>query len=76
RKPYEQHIVDIEVKGGELLGFGNACAYNKDGYKTNRTFSYYGQLMAAVRAGEEGSITITCSDETRKESINIPIATN
>ncbi|MCR4902062.1 MAG: DUF4982 domain-containing protein, partial [Butyrivibrio sp.] len=47
RKPYEQHIVDIEVKGGELLGFGNACAYNKDGYKTNRTFSYYGQLMAA-----------------------------
>ena len=73
RKPAEQHNVELEISGGELLGFGNACAYNKDGYCKNKTFSYYGQMMAAVRAGEEGCIKITAKDESRVSSVEIPV---
>ena len=74
RKPCEQHNVELEVEGGELLGFGNACAYNKDGYCKNKTFTYYGQMLAAIRAGEGKEITITATDESRKETIKLPIA--
>jgi len=74
-KPTENHNVTIDVEGGQLLGFGNACAYNPDGYCSKQTFTYYGQLLAAVRAADKGQVKIVAWDENRKESVTIPIAT-
>ncbi|MCR5771119.1 MAG: DUF4982 domain-containing protein [Butyrivibrio sp.] len=75
RKPSEMHEVELSVEGGKLLGFGNACSYNKDGYKGNKTFSYYGQMMAAVRAGSGEEVRIRAVDECREEEVIIPITT-
>ncbi|MCR5715950.1 MAG: DUF4982 domain-containing protein, partial [Lachnospiraceae bacterium] len=65
RKPGEMHRIRIDVKGATLLGFGNACAYNPDGYCQTETFTYYGQAMAAIRMERGEGATITVSDEER-----------
>lgn len=49
-KPLERGVIDIEVDGGELLAFGNACPFNKDGYLGTSSDTYYGRALAVVRA--------------------------
>ena len=56
------NILTVTVNGGELLGLGNACPYNEIGYVTNRTDTYYGEALAAVRAGNQGRIELTVAD--------------
>ena len=61
-KPMEKHVVKVEADG--LLGLGNACSYNKDGYDKQETFTYYGQALAVVKADEDAKeMTITVTDE-------------
>ena len=72
-KPMEKHNLKISVENGELLGFGNACSYNKDGYWKNTTKTYYGEAMAVVRAKEEGSIRVKVSDEKQTYELELPI---
>jgi beta-galactosidase len=48
-KPFERAEVKVTVKGGTLLGLGNGCSYNKRGYLTDSTDTYYGQALAIIR---------------------------
>ncbi len=52
-KPLERGVIDIEVEGGELLAFGNACPFNKDGYLGTSSDTYYGRALAVVRANSK-----------------------
>ncbi len=62
-KPMEKDRIKIAVEGGELVAFGNGCPYNKDGYLKDETFTYYGEVLAIVRAVEdEVKITATRSN--------------
>ena len=69
----EKHRIKIQVENGELMGFGNACPYNKDGYDKEETRTYYGEALAVVRAGESGSVKVSVQDETSEYSVDIPI---
>ena len=72
-KPMEKHRIKIQVENGELMGFGNACPYNKDGYDKEETRTYYGEALAVVRAGESGSVKVSVQDEASEYSVDIPI---
>jgi beta-galactosidase len=72
-KPMEKHDISIEVTGGELKGFGNACPYNKDGYWQNKTSTYYGRALAVVKADGEREVTIKVTDEKESYTVIVPI---
>jgi beta-galactosidase len=72
-KPMEKHRIKIAVENGELMGFGNACPYNPDGYWKNETRTYYGEAMAVVRAGRQGSTVIRVTDEHDTYRVELPI---
>lgn len=72
-KPMEKHNLKIFVENGELLGFGNACSYNEDGYWKNATKTYYGEAMAIVRAGKKGTVRVKVSDEKQEYELELPI---
>ncbi len=71
--PMEKHDLKVQVENGVLLGFGNACAYNKDGYWKDETNTYYGRALAVVRAGEEGVVTVKVQDEQGEHTLEIPV---
>ena len=48
----------MEVSGGTLLGFGNACPYHERSYKGNVTDTYYGEALAIIQPQEMGEIQI------------------
>ena len=62
--PLARGILTVKVEGGELLGLGSACPYNEIGYCTDRTDTYYGEALAAVRAGDDGQVRLTVTDGT------------
>jgi beta-galactosidase len=72
-KPMEKHNISIEVTGGELKGFGNACPYNKDGYWQNKTSTYYGRALAVVRVNGEREVTVKVTDEKETYTVTVPI---
>ncbi len=74
RKPMEKHYVHVDVKGGTLVGFGNACPYNPDGYDKDTTFTYYGEALAAVRADADAKqVELTFTDEKGSVKKVIPV---
>lgn len=73
-KPMEKHFVKLTVENGTLEGFGNACAYNPDGYRKDTVKTYYGEALAAVRAREDGIVKITAQDDDGKRvTVEIPV---
>jgi beta-galactosidase len=58
-KPMEKDRIKVTVNGGELVALGNACPYNPDGYLKDETFTYYGEMLAIVRAGDCKELTLT-----------------
>lgn len=48
-KPLARGIVRLQVENGTLLGMGNGCAYNRDGYLNAYTDTYYGEALAVIR---------------------------
>ena len=60
--PRERGILQVEVEGGELLGLGSACPYNRIGFTARQTDTYYGEALAAVRAGRDSLIRISATD--------------
>lgn len=72
-KPMEKHHIQISVENGSLEGFGNACAYNEDGYCKDTTRTYYGEALAVVRAGESGTVQVIVTDESGKHNLELPI---
>ena len=72
-KPMEKHRVHIEVENGELQALGNACPYNPEGYLLDTVSTYYGEALAIVRAGESGTLRLTCRDEERSRNLEMAI---
>ena len=70
-KPLARDMIQADVKQGSLIGLGNACPYNARGYLTNKTDTYYGRALAAVRADEQGRIDLVVSDSTRQVKLTL-----
>lgn len=69
-KQLERGIVKLEVKGGELLGLGNACSYNEIGYCENYTDTYYGRALAVIKkTGDECVVSASCNEKSGKISL-------
>lgn len=62
-KPLVRGRVQVSVTGGTLLGLGNACPYNEDGYLTRSTDTYYGEALAIVRPDGPGTITVSAQSK-------------
>lgn len=60
-KPLERGKINIKVRGGELLGLGNACPFNMDGYLNEFTDTYFGEALAIVKA--KGEKIIVSADD-------------
>ncbi|MBP5217299.1 MAG: DUF4982 domain-containing protein [Bacilli bacterium] len=59
-RPYEKDTIEIiDVKGGELLGFGNSNPYNEEGYVGNKARTYFGEAVAIFRVDEEKDFAFT-----------------
>ncbi len=71
-KPTERHRVRVNVSGGKLLGLGNACAFNPEGYRNADTGTYYGRALAVVQANGTSAVTVTISDDVRSCIVTIP----
>ena len=61
-KPMVRERLKVSVENGVLMGLGSANAYVKGNYAQDTADTYYGEAMAAVRAGETGVVTITVAD--------------
>ena len=61
-KPLENHLLKCSVTGGKLLGFGNGCSYNKRGYLTSETDTYYGEALAIIKADSSGKVCCNITD--------------
>ncbi|MDO4284853.1 MAG: glycoside hydrolase family 2 TIM barrel-domain containing protein [Eubacteriales bacterium] len=72
-KPMERRHMQIRVENGTLLGFGNACPYNPDGYWKESATTYYGEALAVVRAAQEESVRITVTDEDGAHELEWPV---
>jgi len=61
-KPFERAEINISVDGGTLLGLGNGCSYQKRGYITDVTDTYYGQALAIIRPdGQSEKVTVSAN---------------
>lgn len=71
RHALPEHRICVEVEGsGVLQGFGSANPKNEEKYNQTSHMSYYGQVMAVVRASESpGNITVTVSAEGMERQI-------
>lgn len=78
-KPMEKHSIRIVAEGGTVLGFGNACSYNPEGYLNKECKTYYGEALAIVKAdapagnGAAPRLTLSFRDEEREAMCRIPI---
>ncbi|HHV09356.1 MAG TPA: glycoside hydrolase family 2 protein [Clostridiales bacterium] len=75
-KPTQRNRLHVAVSGGALLGLGNACSYNPEGYLKETTDTYYGEALAVIKAGNAGSVAIQVTDGKYSNSIKIPIVEN
>ena len=72
-KPMEKHRVRVTVEGGKLLGLGNACPFYRGNYTDEETETYYGDALAVVQAGMQGTVRITVRDEENTVTEEVPI---
>jgi beta-galactosidase len=62
--------VDItKIDNGKLLGFGNACPYNPDGYLNTKTSTYYGKALMIIKPLAKGPIQVTVKSKYGNESV-------
>lgn len=72
-KPLERGIISVSVDGGEILATGNACPYNKLGYLSHKTDTYYGCAMTVIKVGDADKLKIYATDGTRECSKEIEV---
>lgn len=72
-KPMEKHSLKVAVENGELMGFGNACPYNPDGYWKDTAKTYYGEALTVARAKGGGSLRVIVTDENGTSSVEVPV---
>ena len=61
-KPLMRGNIQVQVRGGTLVGLGSACPFNKHSYLDSETDTYYGEALAIVRMGDGDAMTIAASD--------------
>ena len=61
-KPLARGSIQVQVRGGTLVGLGSACPFNKHSYLGSETDTYYGEALAIVRMGDGEAMTIAASD--------------
>ncbi|HEL1648396.1 glycoside hydrolase family 2 TIM barrel-domain containing protein [Streptococcus suis] len=74
-KPMYRGRMCVNVDGGELLGLGNACSYNRDGYLLSETDTYYGEAMAIVRVSDVDTLSIEVLDGQLKSKVELAVQT-
>lgn len=65
--------IQVNITGGELLGFGSANPRTEEDYLEGRFTSYAGRTLAVIRAGKPGEIEICAKGEklgTAKAHVN------
>ena len=75
-KPLKRGILKVKVRGGKLVGLGNACPYNKIGYCTDETDTYWGEALAVVQAdGSEAVVLEVCEKDGGKlgTKVRVPL---
>lgn len=75
-QPMGIHDLKVTVENGELLGLGSANPYVKGNYTEDTVRTYFGEAMAVVRAGSEGTVKVTVSDESGDKVAEIPVREN
>lgn len=71
-KPLARGSIQVQVRGGTLVGLGSACPFNKHSYLDSETDTYYGEALAIVRMGDGDAMTITASDGEYSEELTVP----
>ena len=72
-KPAERGLLDVTVEGGKLVGLGSACPFYELDYRGSKADTYYGEALAIVEAGSEGTVTLTATDGKLTASTSISI---
>lgn len=72
-KPAERGLLDVTVAGGKLVGLGSACPFYELDYRGSKADTYYGEALAIVEAGDEGTVTLTATDGKLTASTSVPI---
>lgn len=72
-KPAERGLLDVTVEGGKLMGLGSACPFYELDYRGSKADTYYGEALAIVEAGDEGTVTLTATDGKLTASTSISI---
>lgn len=72
-KPAERGLLDVTVEGGKLVGLGSACPFYELDYTGSQADTYYGEALAIVEAGSEGTVTLTATDGKLTASTSVPI---
>lgn len=70
-KPLARGSIQVQVRGGTLVGLGSACPFNKHSYLDSETDTYYGEALAIVRMGDGDAMTITASDGEYSEELTV-----
>ena len=71
-KPLARGNIQVQVRGGTLVGLGSACPFNKHSYLDNETDTYYGEALAIVRMGDGDAMTIAASDGEYSAELIVP----
>ena len=71
-KPLARGNIQVQVRGGTLVGLGSACPFNKHSYLDSKTDTYYGEALAIVRMGDGDAMTIAASDGEYSAELTLP----
>ena len=71
-KPLVRGSIQVQVRGGTLVGLGSACPFNKYSYLGSETDTYYGEALAIVRMGDGDAMTIAASDGEYSAELTVP----
>ena len=71
-KPLARGSIQVQVRGGTLVGLGSACPFNKHSYLDSETDTYYGEALAIVRMGDSDAMTIAASDGEYSAELTVP----
>ena len=71
-KPLARGSIQVQVRGGTLVGLGSACPFNKHSYLDSETDTYYGEALAIVCMGDGDAMTIAASDGEYSAELTVP----
>ena len=71
-KPLARGSIQVQVRGGTLVGLGSACPFNKHSYLDSETDTYYGEALAIVHMGDGDAMTIVASDGEYSAELTVP----